>query len=246
MTVNFAESPLNRWIQPQHLQPSGAADYAARFAAQPQHYVCIDDFMIPDRLTPIRSALLEDGKVETVGKLYGGNDWVTMEALEAAPDEHRFIHETLYRGPLPGRELSTSVMRDIKLRWDFHTKEFHAWLSMISAQPVAATGTINLKRLDRQHFLRWHNDGAEGRILCMILYLHEEWRPDYGGRLLFKRPDGGADAIEPHFNRLVIFDAQSKFDHAIEPMTPAAADWARLNYSVWFNRSAPSPAGAPP
>jgi len=207
--------------------------------------VCVDDFMIPDCLAPIRGALLEDGELETVGQLRSG-DWVSMERFDAVPEARRLIYETIYRGPLPGREMAGSVLRDAKLRRNLHSRAFRAWLSTITGQPIGTTGAINLKRLDRQHFLRWHKDYEPGRALCMVLYLHNEWLPAYGGRLQFRRGESEIHSLEPLFNRLVLFNPQSKAEHAVEPMTAAATNWARLNYSVWFSHSDGRAVPAPP
>ena len=183
---------------------------------------------------PRARALLADGVLEPAYKLYDRPGWVSEDAFDATPDDQRFISELIYRGPQPGREMARSVIMDMLFRQEVKGATFQDWLGRATGRPVHRTGVINLKRLDRSHFLRWHNDRVENRTLCMVLYLHEGWCPDYAGRFLMRRLDGGMDIVEPIENRLILFDPQVKTEHAVEEIAEAATEWPRLNYTVWF------------
>ncbi|WP_049974669.1 2OG-Fe(II) oxygenase [Azospirillum sp. B4] len=225
---------LARWVQARHLLPDAVADLRHRFHASPERYLVIDDFLVPEHPHQMRRVLLEDGIIETVYKIYETREWVTKEQFDDAADDQRFIHEGIYVRPHADKRMSPAVLTDLLFRKAIQGAAFHHWLRAITGRPVDRTGQINLKKLHKEHMLRWHSDGVKGRVLCAVLYLHDDWRAEYGGRLLMQRRDGGIDAIDPLFNRLVLFDPQSKIDHAVEPMTAAAGDWARLNYTAWF------------
>ncbi|WP_049976295.1 2OG-Fe(II) oxygenase [Azospirillum sp. B506] len=229
-----SHTALARWVQPRHLQADAIVALRRRFQASPERYMVIDDFLAPEHLPKIRQVLLEDGIVKTFFRVYGTREWVTKEQFEGVGDDCRFIHEGIYVGPHPDKRMSPAVLTDMMFRKELKGPAFHQWLTAITGQPVGHTGTINLKSLGREHFLRWHSDQVPGRVLCAVLYLHTDWRAEFGGRLLMQRQDGGIDCIEPATNRLILFDPQSNINHAVEPMTEAAGDWARLNYSAWF------------
>lgn len=225
---------LEKWIQPQHLTADAVAALRRKFDQRPIPCVWIDDFMNTERLTSIRNVALHDGVMETLYKLYDRNEWVSKETFYAAPEEQRFIFETTCRGFRPGHEMSPSVLSHLRLMADLARPAFHAWLSAVTGEPVDDVASVILNALGRHHFLRWHNDAHPQRTVCAVLYLHQGWQPNYGGRLLMELPDGSVEAIEPHFNRLVLFFPQHSTRHAVEPMTEAAGSWLRLNYTAWF------------
>jgi Rps23 Pro-64 3,4-dihydroxylase Tpa1-like proline 4-hydroxylase len=225
---------LEKWIQPQHLTADTMAELRRKFDQRPIPCMYIDDFMDTERLASIRNVVLHDGVMETLYKLYDRNEWVSKEVFYAAPEEQRFIFETMCKGYRPGREMSPSVLSHLRLKADLARPAFHAWLSAVTGKPVDDVAPVILKALGRRHFLRWHNDAHPQRTVCAVLYLHQGWEPDYGGRLLMKLPDGTLEATEPRFNRLVLFSPQPSTRHAVEPMTEAAGDWLRLSYTAWF------------
>jgi len=231
---DFTESSLRHWVQQQHLRPGAIAEMRRRFESRPERYFVVDDFILPERLRTIRGLLTEDGVLQTAYKVFGAKGWASEQQFHDAADEDRFIHELIYDKPREGRERSPAVVEDALFRLELKRPTFHAWLAATMGLPVDRTGPINLKRLNNEHFLRWHTDEIPFRTVCLVLYLHEDWIPTYGGRFLMRRLAGGIDTVEPLFNRLVVFNPGAHSDHAVEPMTPAAAEWARLNYTVWL------------
>lgn len=85
------------------------------------------------------------------------------------------------------------------------------------------------------HFLTMHNDdvAGKGRVLAYVLNLTVNWRPDWGGLLLFHGADGSVDGgFTPAFNRLNLFKIPC--DHAVSLVAPfaqqpryAVTGWAR-------------------
>lgn len=58
------------------------------------------------------------------------------------------------------------------------------------------------------------------RTLNVLLYLNEDWKPEYDGRLLIKNgPDGEVRAIEPLFNRGLIMVTDERTYHGFKKMS---------------------------
>lgn len=58
------------------------------------------------------------------------------------------------------------------------------------------------------------------RTLNVLLYLNEDWKPEYDGRLLIKnRPDAEPRAIEPLFNRGLIMVTDERTFHGFKKMS---------------------------
>ncbi|MFV3130304.1 2OG-Fe(II) oxygenase [Niveispirillum sp. KHB5.9] len=230
---------LGKWITARHLTPDAIAAAHRAFNGRDERYVVLDDIMDPARLAQIRHLIQEEGEVRTAYKLYTESGWVDGDRFVQAPDEERFIHEHIYTGPKPGHAMSQPTLHDRLFRMFVGSRPFADFLSAITGLGIGALQNVNLKRLNADHFLRWHSDRSPGRALCMVIYLHDDWQPAYDGRLLMQRADGnGIDRIDPLFNRLVVFSPNVSTQHAVEPLSPAAAGWSRLNYSLWFSEPA--------
>ncbi|WP_052657475.1 2OG-Fe(II) oxygenase [Thalassospira sp. HJ] len=223
-----------KWINPKYSRQDVIEMHQHEFHRRPQKFLVLDDFVQADALRSIRKLLLGEGQCEEMFRRYRDKSFVEKEKFYDSHDEDRFIHEFIYRKPASGKEMAPSTLEDVKMRAQIQSEAFHSWLRLLTGRDVQYTNAINLKRLDHEHFLRWHNDSAQGRVLCMVLYLHEDWQPGFGGRLQYKDENNDIHNIDPLFNRVVIFDSNKNFNHAVEPMTPAATGWKRLNYSAWF------------
>ena len=85
-------------------------------------------------------------------------------------------------------------------------------------------------------FLSLHHDGVEeGRRLAFVLNLCaiEDWRPDWGGYLLFYNREGEVvEGFRPRFNSLNLFRVPQQ--HAIAPVA-ASAPSARYAISGWIH-----------
>lgn len=89
------------------------------------------------------------------------------------------------------------------------------------------------------HFLTTHDDddAAKHRLYAYVLNLTPNWRPDWGGLLMFISPDGHiAEAFTPAWNALNIFTVPQP--HAVSIVAP----YARANrYSItgWLRAKRP-------
>lgn len=120
-------------------------------------------------------------------------------------------------------------------------------LEHINSEPLLAlvrevTGIAELVKGDAQatlyapnHFLAVHDDShvAEGwRIAYVMNFCAEEWRPDWGGYLMFYDEDGDAVAgFRPRFNALNMFRVPQKH---IVTYVPPFAPTARFAITGWF------------
>ncbi|HEX8217394.1 MAG TPA: 2OG-Fe(II) oxygenase family protein [Allosphingosinicella sp.] len=117
----------------------------------------------------------------------------------------------------------------------------------INAEPLLGlvrevTGIPQLIKADAQatlyapnHFLAMHDDShvAEGwQIAYVMNFCDEDWRPDWGGYLMFYDEDGDAVAgFRPRFNALNMFRVPQKHNVTyVPPFAPAA----RFAITGWF------------
>lgn len=117
----------------------------------------------------------------------------------------------------------------------------------INAEPLMelvreVTGIPELVKADAQatlyapnHFLALHDDShvAEGwRVAYVMNFCAEDWRPDWGGYLLFYDEDGDVVAgFRPRFNALNLFRVPEKHNVSyVPPFAPVA----RYAITGWF------------
>ncbi len=98
-------------------------------------------------------------------------------------------------------ERLTGTIR-VELFISLHDSEFH----LAEYEP----GTFYKRHLD-QHKKR------SNRMFTIILYLNENWSPEYGGQLRIYTKDGHLDVL-PEFGTLVIFRSDL-FEHEVLPTT---------------------------
>lgn len=227
---------LSSWIQPQHLTPSAVEALAERFQARPERYLHIDDFLMPGPLERIRDLIQRDGIMKPFYRLYGDPQWIDKEAFERKAEKRRFIFEEIFVRPKPGKEMGASMLAHLGFLSMVDSSAFQRFLGTIIGDTVAKTQQVNLKRLNREHFLREHSDEDPRRSACMVLYLHEDWREAYGGQFAMYGRDRRKERVAPLTNRVLIFDPNAGTSHEVEPMNDAMEGWSRMNYTAWFLR----------
>jgi Rps23 Pro-64 3,4-dihydroxylase Tpa1-like proline 4-hydroxylase len=106
----------------------------------------------------------------------------------------------------------------------------------------AITGMPSLIKADAQatlfapnHFLAMHDDrgtGEEGRQVAYVLSLARDWRPDWGGYLLFYDEDDDVIAgMKPRFNCLNLFRVPQRHNVSY---VPPFAPLGRYAITGWF------------
>ncbi|XP_069693460.1 prolyl 3-hydroxylase OGFOD1 [Periplaneta americana] len=88
-----------------------------------------------------------------------------------------------------------------------------------------------------------HDDKCEDRRIAFILYLSDNWSPNYGGDLqLFNTDENGqpkevVKTIWPKFNTLVFFEVMCKSFHQVAEVM--VIDKTRLSVNGWFHGPLP-------
>jgi Rps23 Pro-64 3,4-dihydroxylase Tpa1-like proline 4-hydroxylase len=105
----------------------------------------------------------------------------------------------------------------------------------VTGIPELAKGDAQATLYAPTHFLAMHDDShvAEGwRVAYVMSFCAEEWRPDWGGYLLFYDQDGDVVAgFKPRFNALNLFRVPQKHNVSyVPPFAPAA----RFAITGWF------------
>ena len=120
----------------------------------------------------------------------------------------------------------------------------HAVLELINSASFldvvrAITGRSDVIKADAQatlyrpgDFLSLHDDGqGEGRIAAYTLGFTREWRPDWGGQLLFHDAEGDIErGFGPAFNSLTLF--KTPRPHSVAAVAPYAGA-PRLSIVGW-------------
>jgi len=91
-------------------------------------------------------------------------------------------------------------------------------------------------------FLTLHDDShrRDDRLAAFTLGFTREWRPDWGGQLLFHDADGQIErGFMPGFNVLTLFRVPRP--HSVAPVAPYAAA-KRLSLTGWLVRESTPPA----
>ncbi len=72
------------------------------------------------------------------------------------------------------------------------------------------------------------------RRLNLIVYLTPGWKPEWGGHLgLYSDPDTLVKAVEPKFNRAIIFDTRGSWHGLPAPLT-CPPDVTRNSFAVYY------------
>ena len=86
-------------------------------------------------------------------------------------------------------------------------------------------------------FYALHRDNPQqknDRVIPAVYYLHPEWQADWGGQLRLQDKHGAWHIIEPHPNRIAIF--QSDLLHEVLPATQqrlSITAWLRSGNQLW-------------
>lgn len=165
---------------------------------------------------------------------------------ERAQQTNKAVHEAAARGEHAFRFARYPLVRAYQEKWD-PGGPHDVLLEEINSEPFldlvrAVTGIAELDRADgqatlfgRQHFLGHHWDrhvSESWRVAYVLNLTADDWRPDWGGYLLFYDSEG--DVIEgfmPRFNTLNLFSVPQA--HAVS-FVPPFAPQARFAVSGWF------------
>lgn len=229
---------LAKWIDARHLSSAAVEAYAAEISSSRLGMLVLDNFLVPDKLDLLRRLVSTDGTLEQVNVAYRGRRSLERDAFDALAESQRFYSELIYRGPAPGHEMAPSVLTDLMFRRILNSRAFLDHLGAMMADISADKSMIELRAMSGSDVLNWHDDKGDHRVACLIVYLHERWRPEHGGRFLCRRKgEANLRAVEPLPNRAILFDPRADTEHAVEPLINPGDGWARINYTIWTSGS---------
>ena len=80
------------------------------------------------------------------------------------------------------------------------------------------------------------------RRLSLLIYLNKDWKPEYGGQLELWNSDGTSSevAIEPLFNRTVIFQINDHNYHGVPNPIAAPGKRSRNSFTVYYHTALPA------
>lgn len=231
---------LSFCIQAHHLSDDAINKLASTFKDNPDRYLIVDNFLQQPILDHVPRLLQDGEKLQTRYSIYKGSsaeersEFVTKEVFDKTPEHDKFIQTQFYDESKVDADLGDAIKMDKLFRTTMRNPAFYSFLEKITGIPVGATQNVNLKKFGMKDFLKKHNDTSPRRVLCLFVYIHKNWQPDFNGRFIMHKMDGTQDVVEPITNRLVLFDTNVGTSHEVEPLAGIIGDWRRLNYTVWF------------
>jgi len=145
---------------------------------------------------------------------------IVRELQERARDGFQYSYAAL-RIPPPGEATRDAVLA--ALAGFLHAPAIRAALGAITghANPVFTDGQVT--SYGPGDFLTGHDDdlAGAGRKAAFVLGLAPQWRPEWGGLLLFHEPGGSAvTGVVPQFNTLNLFTVPRY--HSVSMVMPCA------------------------
>ena len=232
------------WLSPLFSDPYWLEDLRQRFRSDPAHLVIVDNALEPTRYRMLTQALREDcdwdPKFGVVQRRSGSRApstsltaWVDQAGFaEADPADQGFRHE-VFRRARPGREMAPGLVGLIRFKSLLSKPCFLELLGRITGTRPTRLQEFLIRRMGPGDWAKPHDDAIGGRSFCLLLYLSDGWRPEFDSRFIMHMPDGER-RIDPLPNRMVLFDVNMGLNHSVRPMSEAAAEWHRYNFSIWF------------
>lgn len=129
----------------------------------------------------------------------------------------------------------TIVDAELKSLFEFlNSDEVLAFVREVTGIDEISYADAQATRYRPGHFLTEHDDNVAGKNRCaaFVLNLTSEWKPDWGGLLMFVGPDGHIEeAYTPTFNALNLFTVPQR--HCVSMVTPFAGA-PRYSVTGWF------------
>lgn len=240
--------------QPIRLNPDlDARDFAGEF--QRDGVVQIPDFLTPDSADRLEAAL----KTGTpwglsLADAEGGGEWLSPADIEAMGREGLIARARASmeqaRNGFAFSFLSYPIIRQL-IAGHEPGHPTHELVELLNTPPVrdfcaAVAGETGVTKIDAQatlfrqnDYLTRHNDTGVGeRRAAYTLGLTREWRPDWGGQLLFHDEAGDVSrGFKPGWNVLTLFKTPQW--HSVATVAPYAGA-PRISITGWLRDDPPA------
>ncbi|MBN8530030.1 MAG: 2OG-Fe(II) oxygenase [Caulobacterales bacterium] len=153
--------------------------------------------------------------------------WLDAAAVDGSSPLTQYIFDTRRLGPeqTDGPQDAADAVHAF-----LNSPDFIAFLRAVTGDDRIDLIDAQASRYRPGHVLTAHNDVSAGknRLYAYVLNFTREWRPDWGGNLLFYGSDGHIEhGWVPAFNALNLFNVPTK--HAV---TEIASFAPRFRYSI--------------
>ena len=233
---------------PFRLNPAFDAElWAARFAAAGR--VHIPDFLVPEDAERLLLHLKGSDQWRLVvnqgDKLFeldraaqqslddAGRASLEQAVHAAARHEFQFMFETIRVPDAPEARRERGDLLSAFATF-LSSPETVDLLRTVTGQSAVEFADAQATAYGLGHFLTVHDDEVAGkkRFAAYVFNLTPSWRTDWGGLLLFHRPDGHVEeALTPSFNALNLFSVPQP--HSVSMVTPFAP-YRRYSVTGWL------------
>lgn len=223
------------WLNQEKISEGEISQYCKRLHTTAPQYIVIDNLFSESKLDSLMSILHQD------------HGWQTQQHTYSSlyVDEHKWQHTQPSQRFVKRDMWSRDVNAPTSIAHDFlqflRGPEFMALLSRIGLVKVTDINVAdpnfntNYFRLAPSDFVNIHTDDSPARVLCMLLYLNQQWPQNSGGELMFRGKHDEFISIEPLYNRCVLFKPSSKgAEHWVKAMTAGNELKYRYNVTSWY------------
>lgn len=92
--------------------------------------------------------------------------------------------------------------------------------------------TCDIARYAPGQYLRRHDDLFDGRVFGLVIFLHEDWSPEYGTELITEQPTGVARVVRPLPGSIAVMKLSGGHFHQV--CVNASSFWTRYSVAVHF------------
>jgi Rps23 Pro-64 3,4-dihydroxylase Tpa1-like proline 4-hydroxylase len=116
----------------------------------------------------------------------------------------------------------------------FNGKEMVEFMNSVTDLDITMGDKTFVSRYAENCFLSNHTDDVNGK-LAFVCHLTKDWNPDCGGLYLDLRDKSNIKAINPSFNKLVIFEVTAGVaPHSVTQIVNNS-NKERISVSGWYN-----------
>jgi Rps23 Pro-64 3,4-dihydroxylase Tpa1-like proline 4-hydroxylase len=223
-------------IDARHLSVAALDEYRAAFARHPARLLVIREFLDRDLAGRLNRFLTHEAEFYTEYGVYSVDAAVDQATFDAAEETDRFFRMNKLAETKPEFRMSLNALAYLKFRSTLGQPAFMSVFEAISRQPLRSTDDVGVHSMGVGDFLRPHSDANKDRQLAFVIYLSEDWVPEFGGVLEVLDRDGGITRVVPEFNSVVAFDVLAESQHLITPIDDAADTSTRVTIGGWYSK----------
>lgn len=116
----------------------------------------------------------------------------------------------------------------------FNGKEMIEFINSVTDLEITMGDKTFVSRYAENCFLSNHTDDVNGK-LAFVCHLTKDWNPDFGGLYFDLRDKNNIRAINPSFNKLVIFEVTAGVAPHCVTQVVNNSNKERISVSGWYN-----------